>query len=1053
MARHPPADDAAGRGSRDEDGLTLPRPGRARSGPSRALPRTEPSRAEAGPGRPQERTPEVDLDLERAEARARLRASLFQIEPEPLKIGRFTILSRLGRGGMGIVYSAYDEDLDRKVAIKVMLPQAESDVARDRMRREARAMARLSHPNIVTVHEVGSLGEQIYIAMEFVRGCSLEQWLGEQRRPWPEVLAVFGQAGQGLAAAHEAGLVHRDFKPPNVMVGDDGSVKVLDFGLARSERGLVSPSAAADADGGSLDGALTQTGALVGTPAYMSPEQYLGRPITARSDQFSFCVALYVGLYGVHPFEGSTLAELAASIGEGRVREPPADGRVSGRVPARIPARIQAAVVRGLAVDPQGRYPSMPALLDALSRDPKARRRRWIASGVALAAVFGGGVALAQLGGGSDDACPDARDALVRVWDQQRRDRVGDAWGSGELPWAGETWERVWPALDGYADTWVRARDQACEQRRQGVSTDLLYERTMACLDQGRARLDTLAEVFEQVDEAAVDRAVAAVAGLPSVSRCQDAERMLARIELPAAAIADEVAQLRQSLGRARSLEDLGRLDDGLALASSVRERAQALGYRPLLAEAWLGEGAIQLTARMAEGAEQSLGEALWIAIEAGHDAVAAEAAARRIFVRGELQRQLVPAQVELDWARALVAKAGDPILRGLLLNNGAAVARRLGDLPRAERMLQEALEIKRAALGPEHPEVAFSLVNMGHLLADRGSFTAATETLERAGTLIEAALGPRHPMRATVALKRSYIFIERGRFDDAERELVQAEALKRPGRDRKLRFEIGAKRARIAWEQRRWSEAQRRSEQVIALGTGSLGFAPHRVWQLRLGLARARAAMGERVEAEAIIQELLGQLEDAWGSDHPAVFTTWWRLGQLRLKDGAPARARAAFERARQVAQQLGPAQAADEALVRGWIGRTWLAEGELDRADPLIRAAVEILQRLEPPESPRIFDALEALGELEWARGHAAASAEALSAIESQMASHRPSDDPALAWVRARLARARFEAAPSERASALAQARRSLALLDTDVGWAREAAQTRAWLGEHTP
>jgi serine/threonine protein kinase len=216
-------------------------------------------------------------------------------------VGRYVILSRLGGGGMGVVYAAYDPDLDRKVAIKLLRPGRRTDAAsegRARLMREAQAMARLDHPNVVGVLDVGTFEDQVFIAMELVDGLSLMHWMRQGHR-WRDVRERFIQAGRGLAAAHAAGIVHRDFKPDNVVIGKDGRARVLDFGLARAAKSEADTEETAGPDGdvsvrsgsGSLERTLTQTGSLLGTPSYMSPEQWTSQPADAKSDQFSFCVA------------------------------------------------------------------------------------------------------------------------------------------------------------------------------------------------------------------------------------------------------------------------------------------------------------------------------------------------------------------------------------------------------------------------------------------------------------------------------------------------------------------------------------------------------------------------------------------------------------------------------------------------------------------------------------------------------------------------------------------------------------------------------------------
>ncbi|MFP2913145.1 protein kinase domain-containing protein, partial [Pyxidicoccus sp. 3LFB2] len=247
-------------------------------------------------------------------------------------LARYVVLERIGRGAMGDVYAAYDPELDRQVALKLLRPEGRHlEELRSRLLREAQALARLAHPNVVTVHDVGVAGDCLFLALELVEGTTLAEWL-KAPRAQGEVLRVFRDAGLGLAAAHAAGLVHRDFKPSNVLVGQDGRVRVTDFGLARpSNRGLRPRAASASPRAPNGPAPLTRTGVLVGTPAYMAPEQQQGQGVDALSDQFSFCVALYEALHGVRPFEGLNLEELARAAREGRIRAPERDAKVPAR--------------------------------------------------------------------------------------------------------------------------------------------------------------------------------------------------------------------------------------------------------------------------------------------------------------------------------------------------------------------------------------------------------------------------------------------------------------------------------------------------------------------------------------------------------------------------------------------------------------------------------------------------------------------------------------------------------------------------------------------------
>ncbi len=309
-------------------------------------------------------------------------------------IGRYMVSSQLGSGAMGVVYAAFDPELDRKVALKLLRHRDDDvDTARRRLQREAQSLAKLAHPNVVSVHDVGVYEGQLFVAMEFVEGQTLREWMDEvgEPRAWPQVLEVFMAAGRGLAAAHETGLIHRDFKPDNVMLGADGRVRVMDFGLARGdEGGEVETEESVELE--SMDGPverLTMTGAMMGTPAYMALEQFEGATIDARSDQFGFCVALYEALHGERPFAGKTMGQLVKALVDDEL-EPPPRG-------TKVPAWLREVIIRGLAKDPRERHASMQALLDALGDDPVARRRRWALRGGIAVALVGSVIGLGSL--------------------------------------------------------------------------------------------------------------------------------------------------------------------------------------------------------------------------------------------------------------------------------------------------------------------------------------------------------------------------------------------------------------------------------------------------------------------------------------------------------------------------------------------------------------------------------------------------------------------------------------------------------------------------------
>ncbi|MCX4241395.1 serine/threonine-protein kinase [Paraliomyxa miuraensis] len=983
--------------------------------------------------------------MERAHARAKLKAQLFQVESEPLRIGRFPILGRLGQGGMGTVFSAYDEELDRKIAVKVMraVPGSGGTQGRERLRREAQAMARLSHPNIVAVHEVGEVDRQVFIAMEFVRGSSLDAWLIAEPRPLATVLEVFLRAGRGLAAAHEAGLVHRDFKPSNVMVGDDGQVKILDFGLARdsNQRGGRSepPSSREDAFVEPHDRSLTRTGAIVGTPAFMAPEQHRGEPATAKSDQWSFCVALYSALYGIHPFPVQTLPALVAAICDGAPVEAPKD--------TPVPAWVRRVVLRGLSRAPAERHPSMAALLEALAADPGARRRRWVVRVAALGVLFGGGFGVAQLT--EREPCPDGREALLSAWDDARRTRVATALRDG-APHGDDTWARVEPALDAYADAWVSSRHEACQVHRSGTVSDLLYERRLACLSRSRSALDALVEVFEQADATVVEKAVSAVTGLPAIARCEDAEALLADVEPPSEAIAAEVASLRDRLARARSVEDAGRLQESIAAAEQVLARAEQLDYPPLVAEALLRRGTGQLLAGEGAAADQNLGTAAWIAIDCGHDEVAAEAATRKIYVRSEQLGKPAEAKLELPWARALVEHTNDDALLGLFLHNAAAVEIRTPDLDQARALARQSLETRQRFLPHAHPEIALTLANLGHIERDMGDHASALETLREAMHVTEIALGPRHPQRAMIATIRGTTLLDGSRHAEARRDLELAETIYREslGSQAIPLYHVLHALGRLALLERRWGDARRLFDEALALAEPQVGTDHPMLANTRLALAELEAATGDPTVGEAMGRAAQQQLEAALGPTHPYVASAWLRLGRLLLAAGVLDRAEECVRHAVEIESLRAATFPSGVELAGLWLARIQAARGEHDTAIARLEGHLEALAASVPNDSVWVLDGRAALADAWLEAGDPHRAAELLGINETILAGIRSEGDPESTWLRAR--RAHLRASIDSPASTRATLEHATAVLEAHPAYAAEAQAARDWLAE---
>jgi tetratricopeptide (TPR) repeat protein len=658
------------------------------------------------------------------------------------RIGRFVVLRRLGDGAMGVVYSAFDAELDRKVAIKVLRRRLHGDSHGPiRLLREAKSLAQLSHPNVVAIYEVGRFNDHVFIAMEFVDGQTARAWLQAAPRSWREVLGVYLQAGRGLAAAHRAGLVHRDFKPDNVLVGADGRVRVVDFGLARAKGGPDLAADAADAAvprvSGSFDVALTAAGTLVGTPAYMPLEQLDGEA-DARSDQFSFCVALYEALYSVRPFRGENLLELRQSLADGAPQAPPRD--------LAVPPRIHRLLVRGLATDRDRRHATMDDLLAALAEALERPRKLWLAlaAATALLALALALVAVLALRGAAGPQCTGAPARLAGVWDAPRRAALERAILDSGLSYAPDTAARSAAALDAYTAAWVAMHVDACEAHQRGEQSAELLDRRMACLDDRRTEVRELVDVLSAGGDPAVERAAQAVSALSPLARCADAAALLAQEapEDPEAARA-----VRDRLARANAQEAAGLYTEGLAVLDAVDVDAQALGVPRLRAEALARRARLLERLGQYDAAESTYFAALAAAEAARDDTLRARVVAALVHIVGGRLRRFDEALHLAGQARAVLDRVGGEPQIALDLGINAGNLHYLrGALPDAHASLQQALALGEQHFGADDARLVPALVALGNVLLAQGQPDAALAHLRRGLALWEALLGPDHP-------------------------------------------------------------------------------------------------------------------------------------------------------------------------------------------------------------------------------------------------------------------------------------------------------------------
>ncbi len=677
-------------------------------------------------------------------------------------VGRYIVIGLVGRGGMGDVYSAFDPELNRKVALKLIKGEAEraDDQARKRLLREAKAAARLSHANVVVVYDAGTIGDRVFIAMEFIEGQTLHEWVKAAPRSWQELVDAFLAAGRGLAAAHAAGLVHRDFKPHNVMVATDGTVRVMDFGLAseRSEQNDVDRDGA-EADRsraalaafpelhGTVAAAMTRTGMLVGTPAYMAPEQFRAERADERSDQFSFCVTLYEALYGQRPFAGDDVGALADSVLTGRVREAPAGSRV--------PKRVRRILLRGLARERAQRFPSMSDLLAELGRTPERRRRTLVVGAVVALVLLVVGAGMQRTLERPGAQCRRTSERLAGIWDitnggtgAQRRDVLSAAFVATGAANAGETWQRVSATLDRYAQGWTRMSTESCEATRvSGEQSPEVLELRTTCLGTSLESLRALTDVFAKADRGVVDEAVNAANALPDLARCADVKALKAVTPPPRdRETRAKVEKLRKRLVEIRVLRDAGKAAVALPLGRAVVDDARAIAYKPALAEAleldcWLEEYS-GMQARCRTACEQ----AIWAAEASRYDEIAASAVTILVGSSSGVAPDVHQRWVEL--ARAIVERMGPghDRIEGWLEHGIGRADLEMGDAQAAVGHFERAIALKTAAEGADHPDVSLSLNSYGNALQELGDPRRGLEMLNRATTIMEKAYGASYP-------------------------------------------------------------------------------------------------------------------------------------------------------------------------------------------------------------------------------------------------------------------------------------------------------------------
>jgi len=986
-------------------------------------------------------------------------------DDEPLRrrgelLGRYVVIGSLGAGGMGVVYTAYDPELDRKLAVKLLRGRRHADdTSAARLLREAKAMARLTHPNVITVHDVGTLGDQVFVAMEYVAGPTLRVWQTLAPRGWRETLAVYLQAGRGLAAAHAVGLVHRDFKPDNVIVGDDGRVRVLDFGLARAggsepadpvlrdlparHGARTSSVVTGDTD---LAGHLTREGAVVGTPAYMPPEQRLGLGVDARGDQYSFCVSLWEALTGALPLVALDPSPLLTAVLERRFAPVPRD--------IRVPRRILRVLARGLAFTPDERHPSMDALLAALA--PERGRARGLLAAVAAAVAVASGLAIG-LSHETDRpaACAGGPARVAEVWNDQARARLRAAFVATALPYAEPTLREVESGLQRHLAAWqAMYADNCAATQLRGEQSPALMDLRKVCLDERLQETRALVDLLAAPGPGVVERAALAVAGLTPLTGCADAAALLA----PEAALPSDPSRraatvaLRLELAELRALLHTGSYTAGEQRVAPLAASARALGSRPLAAEVDLLHGAILCREGRPQDGAAALAEAVWTATAVKHDAVVVEAALELVYCVGLRAGKSAEANQWARLAEAAIDRLGRDResstlrllgYRGLLLNDAGrfaesleverravAAAERLygpsdlqfavylgylgstlehlGRYPEALYQHRRSLQIAERILGPDHPRVAIQCNNIANVLGNLGDYEGALRYQDRDLAISLRTLGGDHPDTALSYLNRGTLLTEAGRHAEGLPELERAAAI---------------------------------------FARSVPGDHPDRA-ALDNNIGTALTELGRLDEADRHFTRGCDALVRLHGPDHPDLAYCEEGLGRTLTLRRRFAEARPHLDRALALREATFGPDHVDVAASVFSLATWWEQQGRCDEAVPLLRRVEASLTDQLPAQHPYVVQLAAAV-----ARCLPLAAPGRLAALEQALARMRRSGAPRdLAELCLDLAEGLWSQGQVTRARALAEeaARR---LDGTGDGFARERARAARWLAAHPP
>jgi eukaryotic-like serine/threonine-protein kinase len=871
-------------------------------------------------------------------------------------LGHYVLLEKLGHGGMGEVFTAFDPRLDRRVALKLLRTGSLSaEEGKARLLREAQAMARLQHPNVIAVHDVGTFGDRVFIAMEFVEGETLGEWLRAEHQ-WRQVVDTFVHAGRGLAAAHAAGLVHRDFKPDNVLIGRDGRPRVVDFGLARQSTSTPAPDMRVVSDAVIPDSALgvplTRDGAVMGTPGYMAPEQLGGLPTDARSDQFSFSVALYEALYGKRPFGGATLRAHASEIAQGHLLPPPAG--------TAVPSEIYEALARGLSSDPAKRWPDMAALLRAL--EPRQALSAKLVTLVASLAVLA--VAVTSFAVWQQRrlrVCGGSEKRLTEVWDEPRKKEIRAAFLATRASYADEMWRKVERLLDGWALDWVNASRDACEAARvRKTDTEEVYELRQACLE---VRLDYLraqTNLFAGADLDVLTSAASAAASLESPSQCLDARAINRAHDDPREREASQ--SLRRVMAEAQALFDASKYAVGVEkLKPAIKpEASEGMQAHALLLLEYL-----QRRAGKTNDANRSLLTALEHAVKA-QDFGALATAFSRLAV-AENEEDIARADVWNSLARAAASKVPDDweVLVELSLNDGILSTYQKNHR-QAQKDFERALTLQEQHLGLSHPDVAQTWNMLGVTLTNQNKLDEAIVFYEKSVALHLALEGPEHAYTASAEHNLAATLRRKGKYEEAlvhfQRALETRKKVLGEEHADTLRTMEGLART--------LQHVDRRDEAVTLLM--ALLTVRERLWGPQSKevastcelLAELHSAAGDWNESRIMAERELSIALDSKGPDDPLTARARITLATALTGLGRWAESRTNLEEAMRIRRKVNGDESGDVAIVLHALGSLALEQQKALEAEGYFAKALALRERVGGATNETLAETKAGLG-----------------------------------------------------------------------------------------